>query len=678
MIVVIYIQAPNSIHPSNQHADPGPSRRPSSSRHSSPIAPEQSLFTPPPPPRRRRRFIVYLAVPAFPRGLTKADYQPMSGHSVVPLPGPTVTNTLKDTSLVESSVTKGHSPSLQKWKGKEHEHDVVSPRKKHKRRAPPKGEDMAPSASLDAIYEPTMIPLYDDDTYPPLTTLDLATNTRFQFAHAWRGYASRLREAELDWTSKFRLLGKACIWVRSVDISSPRISGTAGCVSSEQLRSWELVLPDSSPKENSDEQADATGSHTLVEVDANYLPLPGDALPGPSVAFDPTLSNSTLSQSFLSMAIDMEHDMNQFFNGLSDSPNKHIPPRQLPAPTHTFRPHLLQPAGHAQMSPLGLAFPPLEFDPRMADTGGHECFLGVPSSPTTANMESSIVPGLESDPSFELVNYFTASPSNVFAGEAPSTDVWSFEQGEGLLPDNNSPPDSQVPPTTLGTIDPSLLGPEQPQTSSRPPKDASPKRRSKLPEPVIYMRRPIDSSTLPLVSGKRPVRIKYRDPKGSPATPSTQSVSRQASSNSVEHPVELSTNDTDDCTRTKRVSAPSRKLREYHTASEFDSDFIPETSKSNSNIKVKVKRPSARDKKSAAEYQGTDVGTVATMSYCHQCRNRSVRPKMLCSNVVGDRVCGKRFCNRCILYRLVHSVQYLSTRLFFLIKPFFVRHGLWA
>ncbi|KAF9235977.1 hypothetical protein BU15DRAFT_50737 [Melanogaster broomeanus] len=42
---------------------------------------------------------------------------------------------------------------------------------------------------------------------------------------------------------------------------------------------------------------------------------------------------------------------------------------------------------------------------------------------------------------------------------------------------------------------------------------------------------------------------------------------------------------------------------------------------------------------------------VPEKTCCHQCRNTTLRPKMQCSNASRDRVCGKRFCNRCILNR---------------------------
>lgn len=653
LIAVTYTQVPRSTGFNHQSGEPGPSHRPFSSACSSPIALEQSLFTPPPPSRRRTRlFIDYLAVPPFPKGLTKADYEPMSARSTVPPPGSTSPSMLSDPSFAEPLVTK-EPTRPHKLKGKEREHDVISSHQKCTQYPPADGTDVSPKF-LDAFCEHTMIPLEDDDVYPPLTTLDLVTNTRFQFAHAWREHASRLREAELDWMFKFRLPGKACIWARSVDVSSPRIPGTAGYVSIDRLRSWELVVPEISPQEKStadvsDEQAGVTESHAIVEA-ANCLSSLDDAPRAPSTAIDLALSNSTPFPQGL--AVDVEPDMNQYFNGLGDFHTEHASPRQQLAPTHAFRPHLLQPARHAESNSLGLGSPSLELDPRLADTGIHECFLGVPPSPTPANVESSAAPAPIPDSPFEPVSYFPASPSNIF--EPSPTDPWPFEQEEGLLLASDSPPSNHLMSTTPGTIDPSLLGPEQSQTPSGVPKDMTSKRRSKLPEPVIYIRRPIDSSRLPMVSGKRPVQIKYRDSGGSLATPSTQTESNRGPSNPVESPVALSTNDTGDFPLAKRRSVPSRKLCEYHDAFESDSDYVPDTSMP--KIKPKLNRSSLRDNESVVRYQGTE----AEMSYCHQCRNKSVRPKMLCSNIIQGRVCGKRFCNRCILYRLVRSILFTA------------------
>jgi len=658
-LLIAVIQVPGSTRFNHRNADPGPSRRPLSSGCSSPIAPERSLFTPPPPSKRRTRlFIDYLAVPPFPEGLTKADYEPMSAPSTVPPPGPASPSMPSDSSLAEPLVTKERTRP-QKLKGKEREHDIVSSHEEYMQHPPADGADVSPKF-LDVFYEHTMIPLEDDDAYPPLTTLDLATNTRFQFAHAWREHASRLREAELDWTFKFGLPGKACIWARSVDVSSPRIPGTAGYTSIDQLRSWELVVPEISPQEKStadvsDEQAGVTESHAIAEV-ANCLSSPDDAPRALSAAFDPTPSSSTpFSQG--RAVVDVEPDINQFFNGLSDFPTEHVSPRQQLAPTHTFRPHLLQPARHAEANSLGLGSPSLELDLRLADTANHEWFLGVPPSPTPASMESSAAPGPILDSSFEPVNYFPASPSSAF--EPSPMDPWPFEQGEDLLPVSDSPPSNHLMSTTPGTIDPSLLGPGQSQTPSGAPKDMTLKRRSKLPEPVIYIRRPIDSSRLPMVSGKRPVQIKYRNSRGSPATPSTQTEFNGEPSHLVESPVALSTNDTGDFPLAKRRSVPSRKLCEYHDAFGSDSDYVPDTSMP--KIKPKLKRLNLRDNKSVVEHQGIET----EMSYCHQCRNKSVRPKMLCSNIIQGRVCGKRFCNRCILYRLVRSIL-------FTVWPFFL------
>ncbi|KIK36007.1 hypothetical protein CY34DRAFT_95179, partial [Suillus luteus UH-Slu-Lm8-n1] len=45
-----------------------------------------------------------------------------------------------------------------------------------------------------------------------------------------------------------------------------------------------------------------------------------------------------------------------------------------------------------------------------------------------------------------------------------------------------------------------------------------------------------------------------------------------------------------------------------------------------------------------------DLEVVKT--FCHQCRSTQTRPKMQCSKRRPDRqICGKRFCNRCMLNR---------------------------
>lgn len=541
--------------------------------------------------------------------------------------------------LDDSQAARKHTHSPQRRRGKERDRNVISYNRKHKSRVPVIGADVTPSMLLDVFYEPREVPLYDDDTYPPLTTWDLATNTRFQFAHAWRAHASKLRED--DWTLNPRLLGKASIWARSSNTSSPRIFGTTGHVSIGHLRPWELALPKKSMEHASDGQAHERETRAGVDVSSKHV-LPDDTLP--------VVAGSALSQPFSSVVVDTENDMNQYFNGLDDSPNKHIPSRQQLAPTHAFRSHLLHSAGRAEINSFDFGFPSLALDSRLADISGQEYFLGAPPGPTTADINLPLASGPTSDPTFGPANYITPSPSNAFATDGPLADVWSFDQGEPL--DDKSHPGNDAPPTVPGTINPSLLGPEQPEIHSVEPKSTQ-KRRSKLPEPVIYIRRPINSSALPVIAGKRPVQIKYRDPGVSSASPSTRKQSNESSPNPTENPTEPSTSDLDEPLPVKRRPAPSRKLRKAHTASESDSDFIPCTSQS--KIKLKIKRTSIGDKEAISQCGDAEDEAVPTMSYCHQCRNKSMRPKMLCSNVVEDRVCGKRFCNRCVLFRLVSS-----------------------
>ncbi|KAG9311191.1 hypothetical protein JVU11DRAFT_8266 [Chiua virens] len=582
----------------------------------------------------------YLAVPSFPKGLNKADYQPMSEYLGIPLPPSSVPNhnPRPESPAIEQQI---HSS-----KGKERERSVPCSHTQDEQPTPP---DAAKEADLcvvlDVFDEPTVLSIEDDGTYPPLTPLDLGINTRFYFIHAWRSNASRLQIDEPDWPLK--ILGKPSIWAMPVVPPAPRSPETTGYVTSEQLRSWELVPSEGShEKQTKDFLEEQTESHT---IDADHLPLPDGCLPVPNAA-DPPSSSPTVSQGLLSTAVDMVHDMNQYFDGLGDSPRKQLPLRQQLGLTHTFRPHLLQSMGHARMNAFGLDFPPLELEPRLADAGGNECFLGVPPSPTTEDIGPSIATQSTDSP-FEPASYFPASPSNAFPREAPAG-AWGFEQGAGPLPDSDLLPSDQVSPVVSGTIDPSLLGLEkQPQTPLVVRKDATPKKRSRLPEPVIYVRRPMDPSSLPLLPGKRSVQIKYRDAEGSSMTPSTRARSNEMPLNAVDSPAEASTNDGDDLPRVKRRSLPSRKVVQAQAASESNSDYIPEASTSKSN-KSKPKRPRGKDKESVSDIEDQETETAPTKTYCHQCRNKTARPKMMCSNVTNiGNICGKRFCNRCILYR---------------------------
>ncbi|KAF9218474.1 hypothetical protein BS17DRAFT_883427, partial [Gyrodon lividus] len=663
----------SNAHPSDKHADPGPSRHHRFTHSSPPIGENRSLFTPPPVPKRRRRvFMDHIAVPSFSKGVTKADYEPMA-FAMSPTEAP-ISHAVEYPSLADalrSAFTQIRAPatvsvSPDKRKGKERECEDVaflsSPaRKKYKPRAPATfgaGFDTTPSTLLDAFYAHAMVPLGDVDLEPPLTRTDLATNTRFQFAHTWRKHTSTLQGAELEWITRFKVLGRACTMAGPSRVSLPPIPGTAGYVMNQELRAWELVPPESSPRKRSNnekgrtteaaaEPANAKKRASASDVDTDP---PDVAPPPPKLVHDPELSNSTILQEGdgARVDVDMDVDMNQYFNGLGDSPNKSVvSPAQHLIPTHTSRPHLLQFTGQVQLNShvSGL---PLSVDTVLAQKDGSEYFFGMPPSPTAVELEPHpLLTSLPPSP-FQADDHLVSQEDNFFvvqSGSSVHTSPWSLREGGDLSKSSDSPttPRNDASPIALSTIDPSLLCGEQ--LPAAQPKVATPKSRPRLPEPIIYIRRPMDSSSLPLFSGKRPVQIKFRnlppttndiendDEPISQTQTGSKGKNDSTPSSHVQNDVERSASVAEE-DNTRTSSLPKRPLAP------------PETVKPKPKPKLALK-PSRTTRKAIADSQEL----APERTFCHQCRNTNVRPKMQCSNTVQDHVCGKRFCNRCILNR---------------------------
>jgi hypothetical protein len=654
----------------------------------------------------------HVAVPSFPQGLTKADYELMSRMPTAP-----ISHVVEHPSLahaLSSAFTQNRAPSTvfaspDKRKGKEREReDVVSSstpaRKKYKPRAPitfGAGLDTTPSALLDAFYAHAIIPLGDVDIEPPLTRIDLATNSRFEFAHAWRKRTSTLQEAELECITRFKVIGRACTMAGPPRASLSPILGTAGYVVSRELQEWELVPPESSPRKKSSsskktrttkaalEPANAKKRASTFDVDAgppaNPSADPLDVHPNP--VYDPKLSNSTMVQEGESTGAIVDIDVDMYFNGLSDSPKPVVPPPQHVV--HTSGVHLQQFAEQAQPNNHVTRFPPLSIDTMLARTDGNECFFGMPPSPTVAEMEPPPRLLTPAPPSPFQVDHFVSQEGNLFvqSGSPTLTPPWSLSQS-GDLPQNDdshtllSSPSNGDFPTALDTIDPSLLGGQQPLAPQ--PKVVPPKRRSTLPEPIIYVRRPIHSSSLPMVSGKRPVQIKFRSQELPHTTAVEESDDEPISvthagpkgengstlSSRVRNDVEQSASVADEDNTTssslpKRRSLPSRKMRDLRKSisrvdSESDSSFAPSRVSQSPSVSVLPETDKPKPKpqpklklKLKPSRTGGNQEVVAEETFCHQCRNTNARPKMQCSNKVQGCVCGKRFCNRCILNRSV-------------------------
>ncbi|KAF8837580.1 hypothetical protein BDN67DRAFT_909024 [Paxillus ammoniavirescens] len=92
--------------------------------------------------------------------------------------------------------------------------------------------------------------------------------------------------------------------------------------------------------------------------------------------------------------------------------------------------------------------------------------------------------------------------------------------------------------------------------------------------------------------------------------------------------------------------------------SESDSSFAPPRVSRSPSVSVppETDKPKPKPKpklklKLKSSRPGGNQEIVAEETFCHQCRSTNPRPKMRCSNKVQGYVCGKRFCNRCILNR---------------------------
>ncbi|KIK81166.1 hypothetical protein PAXRUDRAFT_833041 [Paxillus rubicundulus Ve08.2h10] len=676
--------------------DPGSCRQHNLPRSSSPpIGKNRSLFTPPIPKSRGRTIMEHVAVPSFPRGLTKADYKPLSNVPKAP-----ISHVFEHPSLADalcSAFTQNCAPSTvfissDRSKGKEREREDVASstpaHKKHKSRASitfGAGLDTTPSTLLDATYAHAIVPLEGVDIEPPLTRIDLATNTRFEFAHAWRKRTSTLQEAELEWITRFKVIGRACSMAGPSRASlSPQLS-TAGYFVNGGLQEWELVAPESSPRNKSGSKGTRTtkspdpanAKKRASTFDVKVDPPADPPNVHPNAIYDPELSNSTTVQEGEDAGAIVDIDVDMYFNGLSDSPKPVVPPQHHVAPIHTFGVHLLQFAEQAQPNSHASGFPPLSIDTMLAQKDGEEYFFGMPPSPTAAEMEPPPPLLTPAPPSPFQVDHFVSQEGHLFvqSGSPTLTPPWSLSES-GDLPQNDdsrvllSSPSNGVFPSALDTIDPSLLGGQQPPVPQ--PKVAPPKRRSNLPEPIIYVRRPIHSSSLPVVPGKRPVQIKFRSQELPPTTGAEESDDERISvtgagpkvpdgsilSSRVRNNVERSASvaGEDNITSSslpKRCSLPSRKSIS-RVESESDSSFAPSRVSQSLSISVlpKTNKPKPKLKlKPKSSRTGRNQEVITEGTFCHQCRNTNVRPKMQCSNKVQGYVCGKRFCNRCILHR---------------------------
>ncbi|KAH7890317.1 hypothetical protein F5I97DRAFT_1971899 [Phlebopus sp. FC_14] len=627
---------------------------PSTSRGRSPSSPslagDRFLFTPLPPRRRRRMLMDYVAVPSLQNGLTKDDYHPMPEARValpIQTPGKRSSFDHDDMPFIPS----------EKRKWKERERDTVSSpaalvRRKRKRRPTTTfgvDIDTSSNALLDAYYAHTALPIGDVNVYPPLSLPSFVADTRFAFAHAWRKNAARL----------------------------PLTRKASGDVASEEKPTWELV---SGPHKITGTRCISGATAGTAQMqdqisimeDAGHEPHASTANPLAPSCDQKTSALPTLpDDQGPAVDIDADVDMDEYFNDLGDSPSK-TSQRDISSPTQSFHPmiHLTGPSLFNTHTSSFSSDPVLS-----AQREGRDSFLGLPPSPSAAetvhpqDTDPFVPPPLQPEDCVIGDDNFT----HVHSGSPTHTNTWSLNETGSLQQDGDSlttPPTGESASIAFSTINPSLLGGEQIPEPVCKPAIAEP--QSKLPEPIVYIRRPLHSSGLSVATGgKRAVQIKYRD-QDLPAT--TENVedrvtpvtaSKGKGKKKERTPADLIRSDAKESvdvvetqavgsSQEKRTRLPSYKIRISKTSiTSVESDSVPSPASerlsaslppSNTDQpKVKLKQP----RKTA------DVEEIAVENtFCHQCRNTTTRPKMQCSNKLRDgRVCGKRFCQRCILRR---------------------------
>ena len=604
----------------------------------------------------------YVAVPPFQKGLTKVDYLPISASPSLPVPvatGGIQYGSVHDAlgAAFHQSITHIPSPGKSKEVGRE----PIPPSPPSakpvvmKKSIPPffgADVDTTENALIDAFYTQTTLPLDNPDASPSISQGTIAANTRFVFARRWTELERVLRLDEVERVMKYHLYNKCGNCASSQEGGSTSFTPMdTGHVLQQERPFWELVPPSNLPEKADDDRRQRLESvQDPIGQGVDSSPVRG--------AFAP--SDTALSPSG-AFRMGTDANMDQYLNCFSDSSIKQLSsPRKGHAPTLRFQ--ATQPGassldGHAT-DPISLA--------------GKDGFLGVPPSPGITETghppdAMPVSPFLMDGHSGDLPGFHIDEPPT------PWTEM-GFEQA--TTSSGTSCPGDNIPSFESSTIDPSLLGGEQAlrakQSGSKPRKG---KPRSALPEPIVYVRRPQDALSIPCMRGNRPVQIKFRQQEHSTASDGQDAEPGVVPPSSAQNaPIGQDPKDPDWTPIPARTSSEHQrskklKIRVSRTSitrveSDTDSSFVPSVAGPSAVSLPKESHPKGpRGSTKGATSKTNDVVGKTEKTCCHQCRNTTDRPKMQCSNGVGDgRTCGKRFCQRCIDRRFVMQYVYLFAR----------------
>ncbi|KAG1781129.1 hypothetical protein EV702DRAFT_1074099 [Suillus placidus] len=640
---------------------------PRSSRSPSPEMGD-SLFTPPPPSRKRRRRVVLdcVSVPPFSKGMTRTDYKVSNASTSKPqqhVEHPSVGHAL---TAAFAHNDRPPSPSLS-LKGKERERARERPppaparqKRKYKPRSRKFGEDVStlPTQILDAQYPALELDIHELPDLLPHHDNILQSSTYYIYVRRVQRLYAQLHEGLPEMIAQMK--GPAVPHNEKGD--EPIFPRVLAPLFEERPDIEAALMPyfGRAPPKSSSRKGKTKNDPEPQNVPSASKSKSGFAgtvlqIQGPSSSDIPDniLHYTALEEDQI---LDFSTEMDQYLNDLGDSPAKTYPP----GIKHTRS---------APNSFVDFLHSTTWLPPNAASVtreNAEDSFLGVPPSPKLSS----------ESPSLQFTDVYSTNSSHSLDASfdlvLPEDGQWSLSP---TIDKKSISPKSLSPSDSTGTIDPSLLGgsepPPKPLSSPLPPSTGV-RNSKKLPAgPIIYVRRPPGvsaSQEAPALSDKTPgksrrnVQIKYR-------TSKSASVTDEGDVTSAMRKLDDSDVKDDEEWTAEAVSAPPAqpgaqpslkiRIRRPGTRARSDGSFVPSNASGSASPAVfatplpQTNPPKVHAPPSPAQIAPQDDGEPeAVKTSCHQCRNTNNRPKVTCSKRrPGKPICGKRFCNRCIMNR---------------------------
>lgn len=627
-----------------------------------------SLFTPPPPSRKPRRRVILdcVSVPPFPKGMTRADYKVSNASTSKSQQGvehPSVGHAL---SAAFAHNDRPLSPSLS-CKGKERERERPPPaparlKRKYKPHSRKFGEDVStvPTQILDAQYPALELDIHE---LPNHHDSILQSSTYYIYVKRVQRLYAQLHEGLPEMIAEMK--GRAAPGDEKDEPIFPRVLAPLfeerPDIEAALTPYFRRVLPKSSPrkskiKNNLEPQNAPSSSKAKSEFAGTVLQTQD---PSSSNVDDVSHYNTLEGDQIL----DLSTEMDQYLNDLGDSPAKTYPP----GVKHTRS---------APNSFIGFLHNTTRLLPDVTlvtREDAEDSFFGLPPSPKLVS----------ESPSLQLTDAYASNSSHSldasFDHMLPGDDLWSLSPTIGK---KSITPDSLSPSDNAGTIDPSLLGgsesPPKLPLSPLPPSTGAQNSKQPPAGPIIYVRRPPGvsaSQEAPALSDKTPgksrrnVQIKYRTSESASITDEGEAT------NSARKMADEEIKDDRGWTAEVVSTPPAQPgveqklkllIRRTGTRAGSDGSFVlSKASSSASPVVFATPLPETNLPKvhapPLAQTTPQDDGEPEK-TFCHQCRSTQTRPKMQCSKRRPDRqICGKRFCNRCMLNRSVVFLSFLSS-----------------